>query len=355
MDAGADAGDSGAGDPVPLTAVDLLVVVDDSMDMAEEQQILGENLFAFIDSLMHPPSSSSDTAIDDLRIAAVTSNMGISSDGVNNDEYWPVTPGPPGCVGFGDDGEFQGGEADSIDLPDGGTVGCTAITGQWSETTADEENADLAAQAACLASLGTDGCGVEQHLASAERALTREDQTDFLRDNAVLAVIAIGGEDDGSLKDGQGMFALFETSSTGMDVMCGVHPEYCFEPIHFYEAFTGARGRADAVLFATIAGVPWAEEDPVGAAACQGPGDQIGECLDQEAMQLAPADGWPGAVPVCSRSVGSVQVTVVPPGRRFVELATEFGANGYVYSICNADWTPAFDAIGAMIRGKLAP
>ena len=33
------------------------------------------------------------------------------------------------------------------------------------------------------------------------------------------------------------------------------------------------------------------------------------------------------------------------PGRRFVEVAEHFGANGYVHSICSEDWTPALRSI----------
>jgi hypothetical protein len=68
-------------------------------------------------------------------------------------------------------------------------------------------------------------------------------------------------------------------------------------------------------------------------------------------MQLVPYENdsqwaWTSA---CNRGA----ITGGAPARRFVELATEFGANGYVYSICNEDWTPAFAALGEMIRGKL--
>jgi hypothetical protein len=40
------------------------------------------------------------------------------------------------------------------------------------------------------------------------------------------------------------------------------------------------------------------------------------------------------------------------PGRRFVQMAQLFGARGYLYSICNADWSPAMTDLAAMIPLK---
>jgi hypothetical protein len=405
-DADTDA-DTDTGDPIPLTAVDLLVVVDNSGALAQEQAILSGALFELVGGLMYPLPTSPYAAVDDLRIAATTVNMGFSSDGVNNDEYWPGAM-VDACSGFGDDGAFHTsmpsqvaiqngvipcddtaaqcppgwdcvGTEEDDDTPgqgvcnSGGTLPETVIDcpelddAPWAETTTDSANADLAAQAACLARQGTSGCGFEQQLASPARAFTREDQADFVRDNAVLAVIVMSDEEDCSMQDGQAMFAEDEAQHQDemkVGLLCGNHPEHLFPPSHFYEAFTEARGRADAVVYLAIAGVPWAGENPEGAAACQGYGDQIAECLDQDAMQLVaeqpslPEDLTWFFRHACSRYLAPEDdspVTYGFPGRRFVELANDFGANGYVYSICNADWSPAFDALGAMIAGKLAP
>ena len=57
--------------------------------------------------------------------------------------------------------------------------------------------------------------------------------------------------------------------------------------------------------------------------------------------------------PACDRWEGDEQVTKARPGRRYVELVQDFGANGYVFSICNADWTAAVDGIAQMIYDEL--
>jgi hypothetical protein len=53
--------------------------------------------------------------------------------------------------------------------------------------------------------------------------------------------------------------------------------------------------------------------------------------------------------PACTRSVGDVLVTEARPGRRFVSLAQKFGCAGYVYSICNEDWSEAMTEIARLI------
>jgi hypothetical protein len=59
--------------------------------------------------------------------------------------------------------------------------------------------------------------------------------------------------------------------------------------------------------------------------------------------------------PACTREENDIEVTVARPGRRFVEVARSFGANGHVSSICNEDWTPAMIDIAEMIAQVLAP
>jgi hypothetical protein len=360
-DAGLDAGDTDTGDPIPLTAVDMLVMVDASDSMYLERPLLANALFSFVSSIVTPLPDASFAAIDDLRIAVVTSNMGFSSDGTDNAVYWPGAPDlvPATCAGFGDDGAFQEIEVASIELADGGTIDCPELpdASAWAETTPDSPNADLAAQAACLV-VRDYGCDWVQPLASIARGLTREDQASFVRDDGLLVLLAVTDSDDCSLQDGQAMFTEEEIADQALkevNLACGEHPEHLFAPSHFYEAFTAARGRADAVVFAAIAGVPYADQP--GAAACVGYGDQLDGCLEQDEMQYVPEEsivGW-YARPACERAQDSVTITSARPGRRFVELATGFGANGYVYSICNEDWTPAFDALAAMIAGKLEP
>jgi len=398
---GPDAGDTDTGDPIPLTAVDLLVVVDTTIGSINEEPILAQGLFELVGALLHPLPGSTYDAVDDLRVAAITSSMGFSANGEDMDDYWPGTMSPE-CEGFGDNGLFQDISAPWVELQndvipcdesahqcppgwacavegdagvegigvchtdEGTEVECPTLAADWAETAGDPPSWDFALQAACLAMQGSTmggDCGWMQPLQSAATALTRDNQVDFIRDFAVLAIVVSTNEDDCSLEDGPGMFAEEEVANPAlmkMNIACGENPVHLFAPSDFYQRFVEARGRWDAVVFVGIVGVPYADQS--GAAACQGYGDQLGDCWVQAEMQLVPEQ--PNAPddlswyyrPACTRNEGDVEVTDAWPARRFVELANStFSSDSYIYSVCNADWSPAFDALSAMIAEKLTP
>jgi hypothetical protein len=347
--------------------------------MSQEQAILATDLFTLIGSLVFPLPTAEFAAIDDLRVAVVTSNMGFSSDGVNNDTAWPAEL-PASCLGFGDNGEFQtsmpanvtitndviscdntgaqcppGWTCDSIDGTGVGTchssttnIACPSLGAAWAETSQETPNPELATQTACLAQQGTDGCGWEQQLASVTTALTRDEQKDFMVDSHLLVVLVVSDEEDCSMADGAALFAEDEMEDQ-VNLVCGEHPEHLIAPGNLREQLVAAKG-SNAVFFAAVVGVPYQGEQ---ADACQGPGDELGDCLDQDDMQLEPEQpdsyNW-SYHPACTRSEGSTEVTRAYPGRRFVQLANSgFGSLSYVYSICNPDWTPAFTEIAATI------
>jgi hypothetical protein len=388
-DADTDA-DGDSDSDADLTAVDLLVVVDDSSSMAQEQALLSTGLYGFVGALMSPLPAAGFAPIDDLRVAVVTSNMGFSSAGVENDEFWPIEV-PASCAGFGDEGVFQGVDVNSIDLANdfipcdesgaqcppgwscaeldadgvgvchtGGTttLGCPSLSDPWVETTPEAPDANLGARVACLAVQGTEGCGFEQQLVAATNALQREDQAGFLRDHALLAVLVVSDEEDCSMEDGEGLFGEDEIQNLGLqevNLACGNHPQYLYTPSDFHEIYETLKPEG-AVFFAAIVGVPYGD-DP-GASECQGYGDEIGDCLVQAEMDLVPEEvggAWYFR-PACTREEDATEVTRAYPGRRYVQLANEnFESMSYVYSICNADWSPAFEAIGARIGEILAP
>jgi hypothetical protein len=107
---------------------------------------------------------------------------------------------------------------------------------------------------------------------------------------------------------------------------------------------------------------PVAENDP---APCEGSGAEIAEsgCLDRGDMQLVPTEFvdesnqviYTHLAPSCTRtdSESGNAVTVARPGRRFVKVAEDFGANGFVASICNEDWGPSLLITGEAIASKL--
>jgi hypothetical protein len=379
----------GTGDdpvPPPMNALDVIFVVDDSISMTQEQAILSTSIFHLIATLTTPRVDWPYPAVDDVRIAVITTNMGFSADGESGDTYWPGDM-VAACEGFGDDGKFQEMAAASVSIQDGvipcwGVPGecppgwecaadespedtfcqdpnpgsntpCPALDGDHTGTAVEDPNSALALEVACLTSVGTQGCGFEQQLASVARAASREDQAWFFRENAGLGIVIVSDEDDCSMDDNAGLFATEEVADLGamkINIACGEHPEYLHGPEWFVDAFAAAKGGVQAAVFlAAIVGVPPAD-------ACQGTGEAILGCLLQPEMQLVP-EQTEGTTwfyhPACTREVGAEQVTIASPGRRFVQLAESMGDNAFVYSICNDDWMPAMESFAAIMAGAV--
>jgi hypothetical protein len=74
--------------------------------------------------------------------------------------------------------------------------------------------------------------------------------------------------------------------------------------------------------------------------------------MQLEEVQEGSQGAWFFA-PACERFQGEELVTRARPGRRFVELAQEFENLGYVYSICNEDWSPAVEDLSKLIAENL--
>ena len=178
--------------------LDLIFVIDDSPSMADKQANLADNFPKFIDVLNSIPGG-----LPNVHIGVVTSDMGTQGLLDSNPNFGPaVGTGLPGaCSGTGKDGAMQ-----TFGAPVTGDVFISDIadpvTGVRTRNYPDGQLAQVFAQMARGA--GARGCGFEQHLAAAKRALTNPVNQKFFQrnnmpDNAFLAVIIIADEDDCSL------------------------------------------------------------------------------------------------------------------------------------------------------------
>ncbi|MGE0867502.1 MAG: hypothetical protein AB7P03_02990 [Kofleriaceae bacterium] len=161
--------------------LDILFVIDNSGSMEQEQASLRTNFDTFISVL-----ESLEGGLPNIHIGVVTSDMGTSAlDGQGGNIG--------GCSGQGDAGVMErlpGGASFLSDISDGAGGRTRNYTGALSDAFSQ------------LASVGTNGCGIEQHLEAMKRALdTNPDNAGFLRDEAILAVIVIADEDDCSLAE----------------------------------------------------------------------------------------------------------------------------------------------------------
>jgi hypothetical protein len=395
-DGGTDDGtDTGTLDDFPWAAVDVLLVVDNSRSMAEEQAVFATSVFKLVNSLVAPLPGSLWPAADDVRVAVVSTDMGLSWGGqaYQSGDGWPGGL-PEGCNTVGDNGAFHTyGSGKTVDLQsgaipcdesgaqcppgwdceqlggdgiglclepndNGADQACPAPPGgDFAGTTGQAPNGLLAMQVACLSNLGTVGCGFEQQLQSAAVAVTREDQAAFLRDDALLAVIVVSDEEDCSIEN-KALFLVPEIQNMSdgkVNIACNLdaNEQYLYSPTSFYQRLVDAKqGRVSGVVFGAIVGVPKVED-------CEGLGSDIGACLNHAGMQNVAVEEPSGSgsawffAPACNRLEGSVEVTKARPGRRFVSLVQEFQSGGYAYSICNADWTPAMADLAAIIAERL--
>ncbi len=322
--------------------VDMLVVVDNSLSMAEEQAILTEGFFTLIGAL------TEDTArkVDDVRVAIVSSDMGLQYGG----QAPPVSVYKGICPSArGDDGAFKM-DPTCVDFE----------SRMYLETSADAPNPNLAEQFACAAKLGIEGCGIEQQLEAAVRGVERgKKEFDFVRDRYLLAVLVVSDEEDCSIEDA-GLFKTPEWENkinTACNLPASNEENYLYPTSRYRKALAELKGSEerpdyDAVVFAAIVGVP---NDDGG---CQGPGDALGGCIERPEMEFVPykkreGDNFLVFKEACMRfDAEGEEVTGATPGRRYVKVAQDFGDNGYVYSICNANWSPAMEKIAELIRDK---
>jgi hypothetical protein len=363
--------------------VDVLLVVDNSGSMDEEQQMLSTAVFTLVSALTDPLPGWPYPPVDDVRIGVVSSDMGLSWGGnpYQNGDGWPGDT-PQGCGAVGDDGALQTyasgksiylqdgeipcgedssqcpagwtcndidendiGVCDPVDDPSG-PLACPTMDNPFAEAALDAPNEVLSEQVACLSSLGTSGCGFEQQLIAGVRGAEVNSGT-FLRDGALLAVFAITDEDDCSIESNE-LFAETEVQNLAdnkVNIACGLHPEHLFSPAELRQRMIAVKdGDADAVVFAALAGVPT-------DFACEGAGHMIAGCLEHPAM-LGPVITEGDAfffAPACERWEGDTLVTKARPAKRFVETAQEFQERGFVFSICNDDWQPVMDGFAKLI------
>ncbi len=199
--------------PVSLNRdVDILFVIDNSGSMKEEQTSLTANFSKFVDVLR-----SIDGGLPNVHIGVVTSDMGTANGGSAG-----------GCAGNGDNGvmktggvTFTGGVNYLSDVADPANPGMR-ITNYGSET--------LTSAFTKMATVGTSGCGFEQHLASAVAGLNSPANAGFLRDSAFLAIVVIADEDDCSMK--QGGMLLSNDAALGplQSFRCSEHGVICDGP-----------------------------------------------------------------------------------------------------------------------------
>ena len=320
------------GTPVKL---DLLFMIDDSPSMQEEQANLARNFPRLIDALKNMPAG-----LPDLHLGVVSSDMGAGTS---------VTAGACGDS-VGDRGVLQ--------VRDG--CGLDAKAGRFlvSEAGGTKTNftGDISDVFACLAMLGTSGCGFEHQLQSVRMALSGfvADNNGFLRSDAHLAVVYITDEDDCSAPADS---TLYGGAVSGQDgsLRCSLVGHLCGGSSPPASEFSTPLGNCSAApdgggklipVQTFIDEMNRLRTQSVSVSVIGGWPDDVATA--SYAIGYDPTSSWSdllSSIPICKSANGSAAVEL-----RMKQFVDAFGAAGKIISICQDDFSNAMTQVGELIN-----
>lgn len=197
-----------------VPTVDILIVVDDSSSMFEEQRLVGGSFAPLIDVLEDPDVGAS------YRIAVTTTDVGNPlCEGATAERGAFVTSSCKARLGdfLAEDGRDVGAagciehcSADAIEiLPTTTTFDAVPAVRPWIEgidCTTNVAGVSAASAFACIGPQGVSGCGFESPLEAMYQALVRtmtpgDPQFGFLREHATLLVLLLTDGTDCSYRD----------------------------------------------------------------------------------------------------------------------------------------------------------
>jgi hypothetical protein len=405
--------------------VDILFMIDNSGSMSEEQKKLAEVLDDMVRILTTGNKSGTPSApgmkpdfppVQSLHIGVVSSDMGVNGAmpqkscgnlSFKPDERMTDTTQEFLIKPLGDDGVLQtstvvaqsgiyarrmpGGAIEEIVPPDPSCASVTLPAGQrFIDFSAGTTDPTLTAkQFGCIAKLGKNGCGLEQQLESALKALTPPDSPvkftmgssghggptlpaspmgingKFLREDAILAVVFVTDEEDCSIPDSSN--AIFDALSNAIpgqiNVRCGLAENQRF--LHnvadrYVKGLRALKAPAyqDRLIVASVVGIPVKEN--LGGKATHSGTAAIQAILERDDMKFKTRLNASGQadepVPTCESARGDGSAA---PARRFLELTKAFDTNGVVTSICEDGYGEALqviiDKIAAQLTGACLP
>ncbi len=313
--------------------VDLLLVIDDSGSMEEEQALLEREIPRLVRGLTAPPDENGDgepdwNAAESLRVAIVTTDLGTS--GEPERRLGGCGLESPFGDPWGEDGALR---AD---------VACDPSASPVQEWHVGDDVDAFVDRVSCVASVGHAGCGFEQPLAAAVRALSRSDETSFPRDQSLLAVLVLSDEEDCSLGNPASFFAELPASARDTNAYCVGRTDALVAIDDL--AHDLAAGRDESLfVFAAITGIP---VDLVG----QPFADVLADARMQYVPEPANATGLAWAC--TARNADATVRSEATPGRRYVELASRV-PGAVVRSICEEDFRPAIEEITRHIGSRI--
>jgi hypothetical protein len=336
---------------IPVTAnrdIDILFVIDDSPSMLDKQTNLKNNFPNFINVL-----NTIEGGLPNVHLGVVTSDLG--SKGADDAQPGPgIGTGAGMCSGNGKSGNLQ-------------TNGTTLVTGSYISDIKDNTGMRqvnytgmLADAFTAIASVGANGCGFEQHIEAAKRALNNNPaNAGFLRPSAYLAIIFLADEDDCSMAHStligtdtatlgplqsfrctrfgircdQGGTDSNSMNQVGPKGMCHSADDgtYLTKIPDYVNFFKGLKSDPNSVIVAAIAGVtdPFEVElrAPIGST--------------QQIPALAHS---------CTYNASATDVEVADPAVRIKQLLDSFPNRSTFSTICQQDLSGGLQLIAELLK-----
>ena len=339
---------------IPVTVnrdIDILFLIDDSPSMADKQNNLRMNFPTFIDVL-----NTIEGGLPNVHIGVATSDLG--SKGADDPQPGPgIGTGAGMCSGNGKSGNLQ-------------TNGTTLVSGAF---IVDTKNTDgtrttnytgqLTDAFTAIASVGAAGCGFEQHIEAAKRALNNNPaNAGFLRPTAYLAVIFLADEDDCSFAhstligtDTTTLGPLQSFRCTRFGIICDqggtdsntmnqVGPKgmchsnessaYLTKIGDYVTFFKSLKSDPNSVIMAAVAGVTT-------------PFD----------VELRPPPGGGTAIPAlahsCNYTDSSNQTEVADPAVRIKQLLDSFPNRNTFSTVCQQDLSGGLQLIAQLLKAVI--
>jgi len=315
--------------------LDLLFMIDDSPSMSEEQANLARNFPRLIDALKKLPAG-----FPDLHLGVLSSDMGAGA---------ATLAGSCG-ISLGDRGVLQVRSGCGLD-PSKGRYLISQNGG-----TQNNFEGDIANVFACMANLGTNGCGFEHQLQSVRMALSGfvADNAGFLRSDAHLAVVYITDEDDCSAPANSTLFESLSYNGQDSSLRCSLAGHLC-------------DGKAPpAAVFSTPLAHCSAAPDGGGKLIPVSTFVDEMKQLHTQSVSVSVIGGWPADMASANYAIGydtdsfypdllaSLPICESANGKAVVELRMKqfvdaFGPAGQIMSICQDDFSNAMAQIVDLI------
>jgi hypothetical protein len=324
----------------PISAIDIVFVVDNSGSMSQEQANLGRNFPVFMQQLAALQGG-------DFRIGVVNTDLGGGATTMNG-ECAPTTPG-------GDGGRFC--HVRGVDYC--ARCGVDASQGRFLRTVNPNLMGDLPGVFTCMASMGTSGCSFEHSLGALQKSLTLPENGDFVRPNAYLAFVIITDEEDCTAPPDSDMFATPDPAGdwslrcyTEAVVCNGAHPTAAASSHMLDQCQVANDGKLIPVNQLVQSILALKNNDPTMVIAAGIFGWPLPQNVANARHQIA-SGGQGGTFtmqPVCN-SPGNGNAT---PGYRVKSFVESF-PNHEIISICEGDFSGAMRRLGEKIRATVGP